>query len=71
MEIERTTVKENTLTVTGRPLEPRDTQRSSRKWHKLSEHAHTRSLAEQMVQSLDGSEGCVVGFKQFGFMNIL
>lgn len=75
MEIERTAVKENTLAVTGRPLEPRDTQRSSRKWHKLSEHAHThthtRSLVEQMVHSLDGSEGCVVGFKQFGFMNNL
>lgn len=45
MEIERTAVKENTLAVTGRPLEPRDTQRSSRKWHKLSEHAHTHTHA--------------------------
>ena len=80
MEIERMLVKENALAVTGGLLELSDSQGSSRKWHKLSKYVHTRrahthtqsnSLAEQMVNSLHGSENCVVRFKQFGFMKIL
>ncbi|XP_042266839.1 hydrocephalus-inducing protein homolog isoform X2 [Thunnus maccoyii] len=36
MEIERTLVKENALAVSGSLIELRDSQDSSRKWHKLS-----------------------------------
>ncbi|XP_045894223.1 hydrocephalus-inducing protein homolog [Micropterus dolomieu] len=36
MEIERTLVKQNALAVTGSLLELRDSQGSSRKWHRLS-----------------------------------
>ncbi|XP_049928998.1 hydrocephalus-inducing protein homolog isoform X2 [Epinephelus moara] len=37
MEIERTLVKQNALAVTGSLLELRDSQGSSRKWHRLSQ----------------------------------
>ena len=73
MEIERMLVKENALAVTGSLLELRDSQGSSRKWHKLSKyvqtHKHRYNLAEQMAHSLDRSENSVVEFKEFGFMN--
>ncbi|TMS05303.1 Hydrocephalus-inducing protein-like protein [Larimichthys crocea] len=78
MEIERMLVKENALAVTSGLLDLRDSQGSSRKWHKLSKyvqtqrtHTHTHTLAEQMVHSLDRSENCVVEFKEFGFVNYI
>lgn len=76
MEIERMLVKENALAVTSGLLDLRDSQGSSRKWHKLTKyvqtvHTHAHTLAEQMVHSLDGSENCVVEFKEFGFVNYI